>query len=54
MSFPNTITAVLVAIAGLSLTLKTDGGLYWMIPAVFASLFGGAINARLFLIKVPV
>jgi len=33
--------------------LKAGGGLYWMIPAVFASLVGGVINAWLFLIKVP-
>jgi hypothetical protein len=34
-----------VAVAG--------GGLYWMIPAVLASLAGGVINAWLFLVKVP-
>jgi hypothetical protein len=50
---PNMITAVLVGVAGLSLTLKADGGLYWMISAVFASLVGGVVNAWLFLIKVP-
>ncbi len=27
--------------------------LYWMIPAVLASLVGGVINAWLFLLKVP-
>jgi len=50
---PNTVTAVLVAIAGLSFLLKAGGGLYWMIPAVLASLVGGVINAWLFLLKVP-
>jgi hypothetical protein len=50
---PNMITAVLVGVTGLSLTLKAGGGLYWMIPAVSASLVGGVINAWLFLLKVP-
>jgi hypothetical protein len=49
---PNTVTAVLVGIAGLSFLVKAGGGLYWMIPAVLASLVGGVINAWLFLLKV--
>jgi hypothetical protein len=50
---PNMVTAVLVGIAGLTFLLKAGGGLYWMIPAVLASLIGGVINAWLFLLKVP-
>jgi hypothetical protein len=50
---PNTITAVLVGIAGVTFLLKAGGGLYWLIPAAAASLLGGVINAWLFLIKVP-
>jgi hypothetical protein len=50
---PNSITAVLIGIAGLSYLLKAGGGLYWMIPAVLASLIGGVIGAWLFLIRVP-
>ena len=42
-----------VAVTGLSFLLKAGGGLYWMIPAVLASLVGGVVNAWLFLIKVP-
>jgi hypothetical protein len=49
---PNTITAVLVGVAGLTFLLKAGGGLYWLIPAAVASLLGGVINAWLFLIKV--
>ena len=49
---PNMVTAVLVGIAGISFLLKAGGGLYWMIPAVLASLVGGVINAWLFLLKV--
>jgi hypothetical protein len=49
---PNTITAVLVGIAGLTFLLKAGGGLYWLIPAATASLLGGVINAWLFLVKV--
>jgi hypothetical protein len=46
--------AVTVAgLAGLTFLVKAGGGLYWMIPAVVASLIGGVINAWLFLIKVP-
>jgi hypothetical protein len=50
---PNVITAVLVGVAGLTFLVKAGGGLYWMIPAVLASLIGGVINAWLFLIRVP-
>jgi hypothetical protein len=49
---PNTITAVLVGVAGLTLLLKAGGGLYWLIPGAAASLLGGVINAWLFLVRV--
>jgi len=49
---PNTITAVLVGAAGLSLLLKAGGGLYWLIPTAVASLGGGVVSAWLFLVKV--
>ena len=49
---PNWITAVLVAVAGLTFLLKAGGGLYWLIPAAVASLVGGVINAWLFLVNV--
>jgi hypothetical protein len=49
---PNTITAVLVGVAGLTFLLKAGGGLYWLIPAAVASLVGGVINAWLFLVRV--
>jgi uncharacterized membrane protein len=49
---PNTVTAVLVAVAGLSFLVKAGGGLYWLIPAVVASLVGGVVNAWLFLVRV--
>jgi len=45
---------VLVGVAGLTLRLKVGGGLYWMIPAVVASLAGGMINAWLFLVRMQV
>ena len=50
---PNTVTAVLVGVAGLSFLLTAGGGLYWMIPAVLAGIVGGVINAWLFLVRVP-
>ena len=50
---PNLVTCVLVGVAGVSFLVKAGGGLYWMIPAVLASLVGGVINAWLFLIRVP-
>jgi hypothetical protein len=50
---PNMVTAMLVGLAGLTFLLEAGGGLYWMIPAVLASLVGGAINAWLFLLKAP-
>jgi hypothetical protein len=49
---PNTITAVLVSVAGLTYLVKAGGGLYWLIPAAVASLVGGVVNAWLFLVKV--
>jgi hypothetical protein len=49
---PNSITAVLVGVAGLTFLLKAGGGLYWLIPAAMASLLGGVVNAWLFLVKV--
>ena len=50
---PNSVTAVLVGVAGLSFLLKAGGGLYWMIPAVLAGLVGGVINVWLFLDRMP-
>ncbi len=49
---PNTITAVLVGVAGLTFLLKAGGGLYWLIPAAMTSLLGGVVNAWLFLVRV--
>ena len=49
---PNSITAVLVGVAGLTFLLKAGGGLYWLIPAAMASLLGGVVNAWLFLVRV--
>jgi hypothetical protein len=49
---PNTISAVLVGVAGLTFLLKAGGGLYWLIPAAVASLLGGVVNAWLFLVGV--
>jgi hypothetical protein len=49
---PNTVTAVLFGIAGLTFLIKAGGGLYWMIPAVLAGLVGGVINAWLFLVRL--
>ena len=48
---PNTITAALVAVAGLTFLVKAGGGLYWLVPAAVASLLGGVVNAWLFLVK---
>jgi hypothetical protein len=50
---PNLVTEVLVGLAGLTFLLKAGGGLYWMLPAVLASLVGGVTNAWLFLLKAP-
>jgi hypothetical protein len=49
---PNTVTAVLVGVAGLTFLIKAGGGLYWMIPAMLAGLVGGVINAWLFLVSL--
>jgi hypothetical protein len=49
---PNTITAVLVGVAGITFLVKAGGGLYWLIPAAMASLIGGVVNAWLFLVRI--
>ena len=49
---PNMITSVLVGVAGLTFLTRTGGGLYWLIPAVVASLLGGVVNAWLFLVRL--
>ena len=49
---PNTITAVLVGVAGVTFLLKAGGGLYWLIPAAVTSIVGGVVNAWLFLVRV--
>jgi hypothetical protein len=49
---PDTITAVLVGVAGLTFLVKAGGGLYRLIPAAAASLAGGVVNAWLFLVRL--
>ncbi len=49
---PNTLTTVLVGVAGLTLLVKAGGGLYWLIPAAVASLAGGVVNAWRFLVQL--
>ena len=49
---PNTVSAVLVGVAGLTFLLRAGGGLYWLIPAAVTSLLGGVVNAWLFLVRV--
>jgi hypothetical protein len=49
---PNTVTALLVGVAGVTFLVKAGGGLYWLIPAAVASLLGGVINAWLFLVRL--
>ena len=43
---------MLVAVAAVTLMLKAGGGLYWLIPAMTASLVGGVTSAWLFLVKL--
>src|SRR5262249_33086941 len=49
---PNTITCVLVGVAGLTLLLDAGGGLYWLLPAAIVGLAGGVVSSWLFLIRV--
>jgi hypothetical protein len=49
---PNTITALLVGVAGVTLLVRAGGGLYWLIPTVAASLIGGVVSAWLFLVRL--
>ena len=50
---PNTITALLIGIAGVSLIVQAGGGLFWLIPAVAAALLGGVANTWIFLVRLP-
>jgi hypothetical protein len=50
---PNTVTAILVGVAGVTLLVGAGGGLFWLIPSVAASLVGGVVNAWLFLVRAP-
>ena len=45
--------AILVGIAGVSVVVRAGGGLYWLIPAVAATLIGGVVNAWIFLVRLP-
>jgi hypothetical protein len=49
---PNLVTALLVAVAGLTTAIRAGGGLYWLLPAAVTSLLGGVTSAWLFLIRV--
>jgi hypothetical protein len=49
---PNLVTALLVAVAGLTTAIRAGGGLYWLLPAAVASLLGGVTSAWLFLIRI--
>jgi hypothetical protein len=49
---PNSVTAVLVGVAGATFLAQAGGGLYWLIPAAVTSLLGGVVNAWLFLVSV--
>jgi hypothetical protein len=49
---PNLVTTLLVAVAAVTLMLRAGGGLYWLIPAMTASLLGGVTSAWLFLVKL--
>jgi hypothetical protein len=46
---PNGATSTLLAVAGATFLAKAGGGLYWLLPALPASLLGGLISAWLFL-----
>jgi hypothetical protein len=50
---PNTITAILVAVAEVTVIAGAGGGFYWLIPAVAANLIGGVVNAWQFLVRLP-
>jgi hypothetical protein len=49
---PNLVTALLVAVAGLTTAIRAGGGLYWLLPAAVTSLLGGVTSAWLFLIRM--
>jgi hypothetical protein len=49
---PNTVTPLLVVIAGVSLPAHRGGGLFWLLPATVAGLVGGVVSAWLFLVSV--
>jgi hypothetical protein len=48
---PNTVTALLFSVAGITFLVTAGGGLYRLIPAAVTSLVGGVVNAWLFLVR---
>ena len=50
---PNTITTLLVVVAGATEIAGHVGGLYWLLPAVVVALIGGVASTWLFLISDP-
>jgi hypothetical protein len=49
---PDTITTVLLAVAGVLLLARVDDGIYVVVPAVIAAITGGVASAWLFLIRL--
>jgi hypothetical protein len=50
---PNTITALLVAVAGVTLLVGAGGGLYWLIPAVVAASWAASSTPGCFSLTCP-
>jgi hypothetical protein len=49
---PDTITTVLLTIAGVLMLAGLADGIYFVVPAVIAAITGGVASAWLFLIRL--
>jgi hypothetical protein len=49
---PSLAIAVLVTVAGISLMVKTGGGLYWIAPATILALVTGLTNSWVLLVEI--
>jgi hypothetical protein len=46
------VVVLCLAAAGVGLQAEAGGGLYWLVPAILAALFGGLTNAWVLLVEI--
>jgi hypothetical protein len=49
---PVVLTSLSLVVAGAGYSFQGLGGLYWLLPAVLAAIFGGLVNAWVLLVEI--